>query len=75
MPTKNPRVNITIDQSTANILSTLALKECKSIAALSKELMLDALELREDMYLSDLAQRREQIDLDKSKLNHHDAWK
>jgi hypothetical protein len=61
MPTKNPRVNITFDPSMMNIVTSLA-----------KELILEALERREDMNLSALAKVR---DVKKAKrVKHDDAW-
>jgi len=73
MPTKNPRVNITFDPSMMNIITSLAKEEEKSVASLAKELILEALERREDMNLSALAKVR---DVKKAKrVKHDDAWK
>lgn len=73
MPTKNPRINITLEESTAGFLSTLAKHEHKSISSLAKELLLEALDRREDMTLSTIAETR---DTEKAKrVKHADAWK
>lgn len=73
MPTKNPRINITIEESIAGILSSLAEHEHKSVSSLAKELLLEALERREDMALSAIAEIR---DISKAKrIKHSDAWK
>lgn len=73
MPTKNPRINITVEEFIANLLSQLAEKEHKSIATISKDLILEALERREDMSLSAIAQIR---DTKKTKrIKHSDVWK
>jgi len=70
---KNPRINVTFEEATAGLLSDLALKEHKSVARLVRELALEALELREDFYLSKMAAR---IDIDGAKTYSHDeAWK
>lgn len=73
MPTKNPRINITLEESTAGFLENLAKHEHKSISSLAKELVLEALERREDMSLSELAEKR---DTPKAKrITHTHAWK
>lgn len=73
MPTKNPRVNITLEESLADILSSLAKGEKKSISSLAKELIFEALERREDLNLSAIAEIR---DIPKAKrIKHSDAWK
>lgn len=73
MPTKNPRINITLEDSTAGLLASLAEQEHKSVSSLAKELLLEALERREDMTLSAIAKLR---DTPKAKrVKHDDAWK
>jgi hypothetical protein len=73
MPTTNPRVNITFEPSTATYLTKLAALEHKSVAGLAKELIIEALELREDMVLSKIARIR---DTNNMKLvDHENAWK
>lgn len=73
MATKNPRINVTFEEAIANFLSKLARQEQKSVASLVRELTLEALEIREDFYLSKEA---EKVDIDGAKLySHEDAWK
>ena len=73
MPTKNPRINITLEKATAGFLVHLAHQEHKSVSSLAKELILEALERREDMVLSAIAEIR---DTDNAKkIKHDDAWK
>lgn len=73
MPTKNPRIKITLEDSTAGFLASLAKHEHKSISSLAKELVLEALERREDMSLSTIAENR---DTPKAKrITHTNAWK
>lgn len=73
MTTKNPRINITLEKSTVNILAQFADHEEKSISSIAKELVLEALERREDMVLATIAKAR---DLEKAKrIKHKDAWK
>ncbi len=73
MATKNPRINITFEQATARLLSHLADQEHKSVSGLAKELVLEALDRREDMVLSAFAEVREN---EKGpRIKHDDAWK
>lgn len=73
MPTKNPRLNIMLEERMANFLSVLAKHEYKSILNLAKELLIEALERREDMSLSALAETR---DIGKAKkIKHSGVWK
>ena len=51
MTAKNPRINVTFEKATAEMLSGLAHKEHKSVASIVRELALEALEMREDFYL------------------------
>lgn len=72
MPTKHPRINITLEESIAGLLTSLAKHENKSVSSFAKELVLEALERREDMALSALAEIR---DIPKAKrVKHDDAW-
>lgn len=73
MATKNPRINTTFETATVQLLTYLAHREHKSVSSLVRELTLEALELREDFYLSKLADR-----LDKEGVktySHDEAWK
>ncbi|WP_342267800.1 DUF6290 family protein [Candidatus Tisiphia endosymbiont of Empis tessellata] len=73
MATKNPRINVTFEETTADLLSYLAHQERKSVASLVRELALEALEMQEDFYLSKVA---EKFDKDGVKTySHDDAWK
>ena len=73
MPTKNPRINITFEESTAGLLYDLARQENKSVSGLAKELIMDALERREDMFLSAIAEARDRDGA--KKVKHEDVWK
>ena len=74
MPTANPRLNITFLPETAALLARLAKHEKKSVASLTKELVLDALERREDVALSLLAEQREHEQKGKKTIAHARAW-
>ena len=73
MPTKNPRINITFEEATAFLLAQLAKENNKSISSMAKELILEALDKREDMALSSIAELRDIKSA--KKVKHQDAWK
>lgn len=73
MPTKNPRINITVEPETQKLLSVLAQQEQRSVSSLATELILEALERREDIVLSAIAQERDTEDIDI--VSHDDIWK
>lgn len=73
MATKNPRINVTFEEVTADLLANLARQESKSVASLVRELALEALDRREDFFLSKMA---EKLDKKGAKTyDHDDAWK
>lgn len=72
MPTQNKRVNVTLEKNMANTLVSLAKKDpSHSVSHVVKQLILEALELREDVYLCQLAESRE----GQKRISHEDAWK
>lgn len=73
MPTKNPRINITFEEAATDLLVKMAKQEKKSVSSLAKELILEALERREDTVLSAIAQVRDRDDA--KKVKHDEAWK
>jgi len=73
MDGKNPRINVTFEEPTAGLIATLAQHEHKSLSSVVRDLALEGLELREDLYLSKVAQK---LDIDNAKTYSHDeAWK
>ena len=77
MPTKKPRLNITLESSESLLLSTLAKKQQMSVSSLAKKLILEALDRHEDMVLSKIADERMEEAEGKSQnmISHEDAWK
>ncbi len=73
MPTKNPRLNVVLDNELYKMIETLSLQEGKSMSVVAKELMEDALEKHEDMLLSEMAMKREAKS--KKTISHAKAWK
>ena len=73
MPTKNPRINVTFEETTIGLLSHVALQKNRSMASIVRELTIEALEMREDLYLSKLA---DELDKDGAKTySHTETWK
>ena len=76
MPTERPRIQVTLDDETSGLLSTLADKQNRSVSAIAADLIREALELNEDQYLSQIAdQRYETTQQSGQWVSHEDAWK
>jgi hypothetical protein len=73
MPTVHPRLNITLEPATADILADLARREKRSVSSVAKDLILDALDRHEDRALSRLAESRDRKGV--KTVGHDDAWK
>ena len=73
MATKKARINITCEKETIHLLTELAKKQDRSTAGFAKELILEALEKREDIALSKLAQIRDIATA--TRIAHNSAWK
>lgn len=75
MPTQNPRINVVLDPGLYHVLCKLADKAGISISLLSRDLIKDALEIREDIYWQEVAREREKTFSKKNALSHKDVWK
>lgn len=74
MPAKNPRVNVVLEKPIYSVLHDLADAEGVSMSMLVRDLVKDALDLREDRALADFAADREK-DFDRKKvLSHDEVW-
>jgi hypothetical protein len=75
MPTKNPRVNIVVEPPLYSVMQDIATSEGVSLSTIARDLIREAIELREDVALADLADARMKT-LDRKKaLSHDDVWK
>ncbi len=72
MPTKNPRLNVVVNDEIYKIIEKLAAREGKSMSVVAKELLEDAIDKHEDLLLSELAQNREKTT--KKTVPHDKAW-
>lgn len=74
MPAKNPRVNVVLERPLYLTLHHLAEGSGISMSMLMRDLVKEALELREDQALADFAERRERT-FDRHKaLTHEEVW-
>ena len=72
MTAKNPRINVTFEEDSAKVFMMMAKKQHKPVASIVRDLALEALELKEDFFLSKMA---EKLDKKNTKLhNHNKAW-
>ena len=58
MATKNPRTNVVVESDLYNYLSKLAKNSGISLSLLSRDLLKEALEIREDLYWDKVAIKR-----------------
>ncbi|MFH1459993.1 MAG: antitoxin, RHH family protein [Candidatus Omnitrophota bacterium] len=75
MPTKNPRINVVLDPEIYNILNKLAQSQGISLSLFSRDLIKEALEIREDIYWQEQAQIRDKTFSKKKNVAHKDIWK
>jgi len=74
MPAKNPRINIVLDKPLFNSVELLAKRDGMSLSMKARDLLKEALEIQEDIYLTEFAEDREDT-LDSSDLLSHDeVW-
>ena len=71
MPSKNPRINVVLDDNLYKNIQFLAETDGVSLSAKVKDLIKEALEVQEDLYLASFAEEREKI-WDKSTTRTHD---
>ena len=71
MPSKNPRINVVLDDNLYKNIQFLAETEGVSLSAKVKDLIKEALEVQEDLYLASFAEEREKT-WDKSTTRTHD---
>ncbi|MFA5278892.1 MAG: hypothetical protein WC345_01215 [Smithellaceae bacterium] len=75
MPTKNPRVNVILEQPLYIAMYDLANSEGVSMSAVARDLIREAIELREDVTLATFADKRMKTFDKKVSLSHEDVWK
>jgi len=71
MPSKNPRINVVLDDNLYKNIQFLAETDGVSLSAKVKDLIKEALEVQEDLHLATFAEEREKT-WDKSTTRTHD---
>jgi hypothetical protein len=74
MPTKKLRVNIFVEPPLYSVIHDLATREGISMSTLARDLIREALDLREDVALADFADARLKTFDRKAALSHEDVW-
>lgn len=74
MPTKNPRLNVVLENSLYTAVVDISEQEGISKSMAIRELVKEALELREDVLLATLADERENTFNTDTSLSHDDVW-
>ena len=75
MPTKNPRVNIAVESPLYKTIHDLAAREGVSMSTVARDLIREAINLREDVAIAGFAEKRMKTFKRKSALSHKDVWK
>lgn len=74
MPTKNPRINVVLEEPIYNSVERLARKDGVSLSLKVRDLVKEALEIEEDIALSKFAEAREKTFIKKKSLKHDEVW-
>jgi hypothetical protein len=74
MATKYPRVNLVVEPPLYSVIQNIARLEGVSMSALARELIKEAISLREDAALACLAEEREKSFNSKKSLTHEQTW-
>jgi len=74
MPAKTPRVNITVEPGLFGILTEMAEANAMPLSVLARDLIKEALELREDAALAGFAEDRDASFDPKTALTHEQVW-
>lgn len=74
MPIRNPRVNIVVGKPVYEMMRELAASEDVSLSTLARDLIREAIELREDMALAAFADERKKTFDRKKALSHEETW-
>ena len=74
MPTKNPRINVVLDPVLYKKVQFLAEKEGVSLSTKVRDLLKEAMEVQEDIYLAEFAEERVLTWKDSEALSHDKIW-
>lgn len=74
MPARNPRVNVVLEKPLYEAVDHLAKKEGVSLSTAVRDLVKEAIEIREDIDLARFAETRERTLRRSRVLSHKDVW-
>jgi len=74
MPTKNARVNVVLEKPLYAAVDEIAKRQGLSRSMVVRDLVREAIELREDLALAAFAERREKSFDPKKAITHEDVW-
>ena len=74
MPTKNPRLNVVLEQNAHQAIERLAKKRKISLSLVARDLICEALEIHEDAYWASEASKREAKAASAKWATHKQAW-
>jgi len=74
MPARNPRVNVVLEKPLYKAVDHLAKEEGVSLSTAVRDLVKEAIEIREDIHLGRLAETREKTLRRSRVLSHKDVW-
>ena len=74
MPTKNPRINVVVDSPLYELIEQLAERQGISMSLLTRDLIKEALETKEDVALGQLAAARDATLEEDAAHSHEDVW-
>ncbi|MHB8881096.1 MAG: DUF6290 family protein [Thermodesulfovibrionales bacterium] len=74
MPAVNPRINVVVEKSLYEIIKNMARENGVSMAMVMRDLVKEAVELREDTALAAWAEEREKKLKGRKLLSHKEVW-
>ncbi|HDD43878.1 MAG TPA: toxin-antitoxin system, antitoxin component [Candidatus Desulfofervidus auxilii] len=74
MATKQLRVNVVFDRSLYTIIKEISQRENISMSAAVRDLVKEALELKEDIALANFAEEREKDLKEEELMSHEEVW-
>ena len=75
VPTKNRKVNIVVEPPLYSVMHDLATSEGVSMSTIARDLIREAIDLRQDVALTAFADRRMKTLNRKAALSYKDVWK
>jgi metal-responsive CopG/Arc/MetJ family transcriptional regulator len=74
MPARNPRVNVVLEKPLYDAVGHMAKEEGISLSTVVRDLVKEAIEIREDIDLGSIAESREKSLKRSRALTHKDIW-